>query len=32
MDGGSYDGLVRFVSNYLKACVDYPLAMVKVNR
>ena len=29
---GSYDGLVRFVSNYLKACVDYPLAMVKVNR
>lgn len=29
---GSYDGLVRFVSNYLKACVDYPLAMVKVSR
>jgi hypothetical protein len=29
---GSYEGLVEFTYTYLKACVDNPLAIVKVDR
>ena len=29
---GSYDGLVKFVENYLNACYEYPDADVKVSR
>ena len=29
---GSYDGLVRFVENYLNACYQYPNAKVEVSR
>lgn len=29
---GSYEGLVEFVSNYLKACIDHPHATIKVWR
>jgi len=29
---GDYEGLVRFVSNYLKACKSYPDATVRVSR
>lgn len=29
---GSYDGLVRFVENYLNACVSFPQAEVSVSR
>lgn len=29
---GDYDGLVNFVKNYIKACVDYPDAQVEVCR
>lgn len=29
---GTYEGLVRFVENYLQACVSYPSAEVRVSR
>ena len=29
---GNYEGLVRFVEEYLKACKQYPEAKVEVNR
>ena len=29
---GSYDGLVRFVADYLEACANYPSAEVSVLR
>jgi len=29
---GTYDGLVRFVENYLNACVSFPQAEVSVSR
>jgi hypothetical protein len=29
---GSYEGLVRFVSNYLDACYEYPDATIEANR
>jgi hypothetical protein len=29
---GDYDGLVRFVSDYLSACEKYPMAKVSVSR
>lgn len=29
---GDYDGLVRFVSEYLAACRDYPLATIRASR
>ena len=29
---GSYDGLVAFVADYLKACIDHPDAVVDVSR
>jgi len=29
---GDYDGLVRFVENYLAACVKHPSARVEVSR
>ena len=29
---GSYDGLVKFVENYLNACYEYPDADVEVSR
>jgi len=29
---GTYEGLVRFVENYLQACVSYPSAEVQVSR
>jgi len=29
---GDYEGLVRFVKEYLKACIDYPDAEIKVSR
>ena len=29
---GSYDGLVRFVADYLEACASYPSAEVSVSR
>ena len=29
---GTYDGLVRFVANYLEACKKYPEAAVRVSR
>ena len=29
---GSYEGLVRFVENYLNACYEYPEAEVEVSR
>ena len=29
---GDYDGLVKFVSNYLKACIDHPTALIEVSR
>ena len=29
---GSYDGLVKFVDNYLNACYEYPEAEVNVSR
>jgi hypothetical protein len=29
---GDYDGLVRFVTNYLAACEQYPDAIVQVSR
>jgi len=29
---GSYDGLVKFVENYLNACYEYPDANVEVSR
>lgn len=29
---GSYDGLVRFVEDYLKACKEYPGATIEISR
>jgi len=29
---GNYEGLVSFVRNYLRACVDYPDATIRVSR
>lgn len=29
---GTYEGLVRFVDNYLKACLDHPAATLEVSR
>lgn len=29
---GSYDGLVKFVENYLNACYEYPDAIIEVSR
>jgi len=29
---GDYDGLVNFVKEYLKACIDYPDSVIKVSR
>lgn len=29
---GNYDGLVKFVENYLEACKDYPNAKISVDR
>lgn len=29
---GNYEGLVAFVSDYLKACIDHPTAKVEVSR
>lgn len=29
---GDYDGLVAFVADYLKACIDFPEATVEVSR
>jgi hypothetical protein len=29
---GNYEGLVEFVKSYLKACIDYPDAVVSVDR
>ncbi len=31
-DWGDYDGLVRFVENYLAACKQYPSARISVSR
>ena len=29
---GAYEGFVRFVSNYLIACIDNPLATIRISR
>ena len=29
---GTYDGLVKFVENYLNACYEYPDAVIEVSR
>lgn len=29
---GDYDGLVRFVKDYLHACIEYPDALIRVSR
>lgn len=31
-DGGTYEGLVKFVSEYLVACAKYPDAIIQVSR